>query len=130
MFDEESKDVRLIDFGHSMQVVDIQNTRITGQHGNFKYFAPEVIDKEPYNYQVDWYAFGVVLYQLIRRKVIWEVFTGIRNTIKAECMARGLEIILDCTETVDKRVTNSKELERSSFFKNFDFNLIEKKEKN
>ncbi|KAL4421519.1 hypothetical protein ABPG75_010810 [Micractinium tetrahymenae] len=44
--------------------------RMTGQTGAFVYMAPEVLLGKPYNEKVDVFSFGVILYELLHRRMI------------------------------------------------------------
>jgi serine/threonine protein kinase len=42
---------------------------------NYRYMAPEVFKKEPYNQSADVYSFGVVAYEVLTRSML--VFTHV-----------------------------------------------------
>lgn len=36
--------------------------------GTIEYLAPEIVNEEPYNYMVDWWAFGIIIYEMLYSK--------------------------------------------------------------
>lgn len=60
-----SKKAKLADFGISMLQKDkTLMYNMTGETGSYRYMAPEVMRHESYNYQVDIWAIGMLLYFL------------------------------------------------------------------
>jgi NIMA (never in mitosis gene a)-related kinase len=59
--------VKLGDFGAG-RLLDSINQMATTIIGSPCYMAPEVINKQPYSFQVDIWSFGCVIYHLIMRK--------------------------------------------------------------
>ncbi|XP_022789429.1 cAMP-dependent protein kinase catalytic subunit-like [Stylophora pistillata] len=53
--------LKLSDFGLS----EVVAFTVTGTCGTFAYMAPEMIIGEPYTYSVDWWSFGVTLFQML-----------------------------------------------------------------
>src|SRR5438445_1500275 len=41
------------------------NNKISGYCGTIEYIAPEVINNQEYTYMVDWWAFGILIYELL-----------------------------------------------------------------
>jgi serine/threonine protein kinase len=56
--------VKLIDFGVS-KILEKLGEKANSSCGTIDYLAPEVINGEPYTFMVDWWAFGVLSYELI-----------------------------------------------------------------
>ena len=54
--------VRLTDFGLATKCDS--NTKLSGIYGTPEYMSPEMIKEEPYDYLVDYWAFGIVMYEL------------------------------------------------------------------
>ena len=47
---------------------------MSGKTGSLRYMAPEVVNKQPYNYKVDVYSFGIVFWEILSGK---KAFLGI-----------------------------------------------------
>jgi serum/glucocorticoid-regulated kinase 2 len=56
--------IRLCDFGLSKEGIDLPNGTKTFC-GTPEYIAPELLSGEEYSHPVDWWAFGVFLYELV-----------------------------------------------------------------
>ncbi|KAA0199388.1 Serine/threonine-protein kinase Sgk1-B [Fasciolopsis buskii] len=54
----------LTDFGLCKEMLD-QGDRTSSFCGTPEYLAPEVLRKEPYDFAVDWWCFGSVLYEML-----------------------------------------------------------------
>lgn len=67
MIDQEGN-IKLIDFGYA-KTLDKQKTYTLC--GTESYMSPEVINgqKNGYSFEADWWAFGVLLYQLYTKKL-------------------------------------------------------------
>jgi serine/threonine protein kinase len=51
----------ITDFGLSKEITD----RTYSFCGTAEYMAPEVILKQSYSYQVDWWSFGCIIYEMV-----------------------------------------------------------------
>ena len=60
---QENGYLKLIDFGVSKEL----DTEALSQTfcGTPEYMAPEIIRNEGYNHSVDWWAFGILLYEMM-----------------------------------------------------------------
>jgi hypothetical protein len=58
---DETGHIRLIDFGFAKHVTDVTYTLC----GTPDYLAPEIIQSKPYSQAVDWYALGVLIYEML-----------------------------------------------------------------
>lgn len=57
--------VKLTDFGLSKEGLD-QNGGMTESFcGTSEYLAPEIISEKQYSYSVDWYALGLVIFEMV-----------------------------------------------------------------
>ena len=63
IFINENKKIIIGDFGIS-KMLETNRKYANSQIGSFKYMAPEMIKKEKYNYKVDIYALGCIIYEL------------------------------------------------------------------
>lgn len=52
---------KLCDFGFAA-ILEYRNTRC----GTYEYMAPEMIQEKPYDYKVDIWALGILLFELIQ----------------------------------------------------------------
>ena len=57
--------IRLTDFGLSKAGLEQSNGRTESFCGTPEYLAPEIIKEKNYGYSVDWYSFGLVLYEMM-----------------------------------------------------------------
>jgi len=57
--------IRLTDFGLSKGGLHENNGRTESFCGTPEYLAPEIIKEKYYGYSVDWYSFGLVLYEML-----------------------------------------------------------------
>ncbi|CAK4477321.1 unnamed protein product [Aphanomyces euteiches] len=58
--------VACTDFGLSKEEVDKETGRASSFVGTCEYLAPEIILKQPYGTAVDWWAFGILMYEMIQ----------------------------------------------------------------
>ncbi|PIO24119.1 hypothetical protein AB205_0204840 [Aquarana catesbeiana] len=59
--------VKITDFGLSVKDV-FEHTKVFGQAGTTGYMAPEMLQDCFYNQSVDWFALGIILYEMLTRK--------------------------------------------------------------
>ena len=63
--------IRLIDFGLSKQLKD-ENETVSDICGTNEYIPPEVIKKEKYSFNFDWWGFGILMFELLIGKVLFK----------------------------------------------------------
>lgn len=66
---DESGYLKIIDFGISKFFFGSEITNTSGTPG---YMAPEILNKENHGFSVDFYALGVILYELVMQKRPYE----------------------------------------------------------
>lgn len=70
--------MKLIDFGIARKVpdgTDVNDTfNMTGRIGTFRYWAPEVSMKQPYNELADVYSFAIVLQNILKLQTPYEAY--------------------------------------------------------
>lgn len=57
--------IRLTDFGLSKEGLHLDNNMTESFCGTTEYLAPEIIQSKQYGYSVDFYSFGLVLYEML-----------------------------------------------------------------
>ena len=77
--------VNLVDFGLSLDGLDSPTSGSTSFCGTTEYLAPEILQFQSHGSCVDWWAFGMVLYEMLTGLPPWysynqnEVIDGIKN---------------------------------------------------
>ena len=134
--------IKLTDFGLSKMIsngldINVRNTIC----GTLDYMAPEIIKGENYNNSVDWYSFGIVLYNMLcgkspfqsQDKTIEEFLNDFKNEIEypENISPEAKELINKLIENDPKKrlgYNSSDEIKNSDFFKKIDFDKIYNKE--
>ena len=84
----ESNFVKLIDFGSAMFITD---TDIHCEMQTLPYRAPEIILGADYDYAIDMWSFGCILYELITHKVLFNFQDERKNLSKAMSINKSLD---------------------------------------
>ena len=84
---EDNKiNLKIIDFGFS--VILTKNQNCDDGFGTLQYMAPEIINREEYNYKIDIWSFGIILYYLRYNKYPFDDSEN-RTSIICENIKRG-----------------------------------------
>ena len=89
--------IRLTDFGLSKAGLKETNGRTESFCGTPEYLAPEIIRDKEYGYSVDWYSYGLVLYEML---------TGV-NPFKT---GQDLSLVEKMNEILNKEIPVPKKL--------------------
>lgn len=105
--DEVDADIKLVDFGLAVQVISAMCScaclvkhffqmvapTVCGTAGTLPYFAPELVSKEPYAFEIDMWAFGVTAFTLLTGRLPF------LSTTEAELKAKILRaaFAIDCS---------------------------------
>ena len=68
--DKNKIKVKLFDFGLSKIIGN--NEKTNESYGSFFYFPPEVLNNQSYNYKIDIWPFGIIIYYLLFKKFPFE----------------------------------------------------------
>ena len=68
--DKNNIKVKLFDFGLSKIIGN--NEKTNESYGSFFYFPPEVLNNQSYNYKIDIWPFGIIIYYLLFKKFPFE----------------------------------------------------------
>ena len=135
---DKDGNIKLTDFGLSKILLDGIKTTNT-LCGTFEYLAPEIFNGKPYTKSVDWFSFGVLLYEMIcgklpfnlkNKKYEQSVFeTEIEYPEKMSQEARDtIGKLLEIEPEKRLGYNSADEIKNSEFFKNIDFNKVYNKE--
>lgn len=99
------KSIKIADFGVAR--IEVQMEGMTPETGTYRWMAPEMIQHRPYNFKVDVYSFGIVLWELITGMLPFQNMTavqaafavvnkGVRPDIPQDCPPALAEIMSRC----------------------------------
>ena len=135
---DKDGNIKLTDFGLCKMLLSEQNTTDT-LCGTPEYLAPEIFKRQSYTKCVDWFSFGILLYEMIcgslpfklkNRKIEESVYdTKIEYPEKMSLEARDtIGKLLEIEPEKRLGYNSSEEIKNSSFFKDMDFNKVYNKE--
>ena len=135
---DKDGNIKLTDFGLCKMLLSEQSTTDT-LCGTPEYLAPEIFKKQSYTKCVDWFSFGILLYEMIcgslpfklkNRKIEESVYhTKIEYPEKMSLEARDtIGKLLEIEPEKRLGYNSCEEIKNSSFFKDMDFNKVYNKE--
>jgi len=129
--------IALTDFGLSKEnVTDIFNSQLTTFCGTAEYIAPELLKGQKYGASVDWWSFGVLLYEMMgfhtpfydkNRKIMFHGIINLEPSFPAHFTAAAKVVLLQLLEKDPACRLGSKgaaEIKKSSFFESLDFQKL------
>lgn len=120
--------IRLTDFGLSKVILDAEKTKTFC--GTSDYMAPEIIRRNPYGKEIDWWGVGVVGYEMLygeppfasanRQRMYSNIVS--RDPFFENNTDPDLKLLLSSLMEKDpKKRGNFETVKKSKFFNNFDF---------
>ena len=117
---------KICDFGLAIQNKKItNNSGLSDKSGTLEYMAPEIFSRTEYGYAVDWWSFGIILYEVNFFKLPWSKLIK-KNTIHSilydplripSCSKDLEEIILKLLQKNPvKRLTKWNEIKNVSYY--------------
>nr|CAH8873768.1 unnamed protein product [Trichobilharzia regenti] len=130
----------LTDFGLCKQNVDNQSTTLTFC-GTPEYLAPEILRKQPYDFAVDWWCLGCVIYEMLHGlppfysenrvqmyRYILEKSLKIRNSVTPATQDILIRLLQKDKNNRLGSKTDFEEISRHRFFKDMDWvKLLDRK---
>ena len=138
---DEKGYLRLTDFGLAKKLKDGEKTN--SFCGTPEYLAPEIINGKGYDKNIDWWAFGILIYEMICGIPPFYVqdLDKMYNLIKNEKIKFDRKFLISkdakdlMSRLLDKNVENRlcvhegiEELKKHPFFQSIDFDAIQRKE--
>jgi serine/threonine protein kinase len=108
LLDKETHQVHICDFGSS-RLFSVEST-LTQRIGTPRYMAPEMYNEDEYDFKVDVFAFGLILYEILTNNpvfgsnlraehIMYRVLTGERPNIPDDIPAFVKSMIRSCWST-------------------------------
>jgi protein-serine/threonine kinase len=138
LIDKEGN-IKLTDFGLSKVIsnnADINTTNTLC--GTLEYIAPEIFKRKPYDKSVDWFSFGVVLYEMLTGQLPFNIKSEEFDESKYKNVKYPEKMSPEAKELIEKLIeiepekrlgyNSSDEIRNSAFFKEVDFEKVYNKE--
>jgi serum/glucocorticoid-regulated kinase 2 len=129
--------IALTDFGLSKEnVTDVFNSQLTTFCGTAEYIAPELLKGQKYGASVDWWSFGILLYEMMgfrtpfydkNRKLMFHGIINLEPSFPAHFTVSSKNVLLRLLDKEASRRLGSKgaeEIKMSEFFKPLDFQKL------
>ena len=138
LIDKEGN-IKLTDFGLSKVIStdgDINTTNTLC--GTLEYIAPEIFQRKPYDKSIDWFSFGVVLYEMLTGQLPFNIKNEEFDESKYKNIKYPEKMSPEAKELIEKLIeiepekrlgyNSSDEIRNSAFFKEVDFEKVYNKE--
>ncbi len=137
---DEKGYLRLADFGMAKKIEN--NEKALSFCGTPEYLAPEIINEEGYDYNVDWWSLGIILYEMLcgvppfyaenldkMYKIILETEVNFPHNIYLSDEAKDIinQLLKKNVKNRLGYVSGIVEIKNHPFFKSIDFHEIENK---
>ncbi|KAJ1507759.1 RAC-gamma serine/threonine-protein kinase [Coelomomyces lativittatus] len=141
LLDEEGH-IKITDFGLCKEGIG-QNDVTSTFCGTPEYLAPEILEEENYGRSVDWWALGIVMYELLIGKPPFGAPESIEKLFQAilhspipmpETLSMHARSLLDalltrdCTKRIGSGPEDGKEIQSHPFFNGLDWDRLLKKQ--
>jgi protein-serine/threonine kinase len=138
LIDKEGN-IKLTDFGLSKVITNNGDINTTNTLcGTLEYIAPEIFKRKPYDKSIDWFSFGVVLYEMLTGQLPFNIKNEEFDESKYKNVKYPEKISPEAKELIEKLIeiepekrlgyNSSDEIRNSAFFKEVDFEKVYNKE--
>lgn len=138
LIDKEGN-IKLTDFGLSKVISNDGDINTTNTLcGTLEYIAPEIFQRKPYDKSIDWFSFGVVLYEMLTGQLPFNIKNEEFDESKYKNIKYPEKMSPEAKELIEKLIEiepekrlgykSSEEIRNSAFFKEVDFEKVYNKE--
>ena len=138
LIDKEGN-IKLTDFGLSKVISNNGDINTTNTLcGTLEYIAPEIFKRKPYDKSIDWFSFGVVLYEMLTGQLPFHIKNEEFDENKYKNIKYPEKMSPEAKELIEKLIeiepekrlgyNSSDEIRNSAFFKEVDFEKVYNKE--
>lgn len=136
--------IALTDFGLSKEIDPSKGLLAKTFCGTPLYVAPEMVFRRKYGFEVDWWAFGIIMYELCcgrvpfasrtAEKVLWKIVNSTPNFFSKEFFSDDSQSLIENllrknpTRRLGSGLHGAEQIMHHPFFANFDFEKCMKKE--
>ncbi|OHT16605.1 AGC family protein kinase [Tritrichomonas foetus] len=127
----------LIDADGHIKLTDFGLSKLTEETSTFcgtsEYLAPEIISRQPYSYQIDWWSLGVLMYEMLFERTPWvtqnraKLFDMIQKDepeFPEDANKEAVEFLKFILVKDPRKRPGFHEIRRHSFFRDFDFEKV------
>ena len=136
---DKDGNIKLTDFGLSKVISNNGDINTTNTLcGTLEYIAPEIFKRKPYDKSIDWFSFGVVLYEMLTGQLPFNIKSEEFDESKYKNIKYPEKMSPEAKELIEKLIeiepekrlgyNSSDEIRNSAFFKEVDFEKVYNKE--